>query len=371
MDDVLSAVRSCLSRHIFFNNQPFIAAVSGGADSMAMLSALTGLREELKLNFCCVHIQHNLRGEEGIADEEYVKKFCKKNNVEFNVEIIPKGVIEKDAKILGCGIEAAARTRRFALLQNAAMGFAARLWAASGSAENRVEKCAAHILIAHTKDDALEHILIRVLRGAGPAGLAALPECRALNEQCNILRPLLSLSRENIISFLAQKKIEYRVDSTNSNDVFLRNKIRTNLIPVLNKNFLGWQTALLELSRTQSLVAGELHSRAASFLKDNAEYSGGSVRVKNFFDQSAILREEIIFEAIDSIAAIDAIAATGEVSAPKKNKSIAARRAVVRDFCKGTKRVVCLGGALLTKKKTSVIISVTNAAHRLFVKKLA
>jgi tRNA(Ile)-lysidine synthase len=306
------------------NELIFLIAVSGGPDSMALLYAFISLRNELKLNFCCAHIQHNLRGEESLADEAFVEEFCKKNNVLYYAGIIPSGEINRTAHSLGCGIEAAARMYRFSFLQKKAL-----------------EIGASYILTAHTKDDAIEHLLIRVLRGSGPAGLSVLTMRKG-----NILRPLLEIRRKEIIDYLEKNQINYRLDSSNSSEVYLRNKIRLRLIPLLNKNFCGWDSALFELGQTQSLIAEDLQIRAKLFLTNNSTQNEKAIFINKFFEQSKILREEIIFEAVDKLNKGNSFA---------KNP----RRIVVRDFCNGKKRCVMLAGIMLTKKRDMVLVEKT------------
>ncbi|MDR0568401.1 MAG: tRNA lysidine(34) synthetase TilS [Spirochaetaceae bacterium] len=254
-----------------------LAAVSGGADSTAMLSALahTG-RYALR----CLHVDHGIRDEaERQGDARAVADLCGSLGVPCRVIAIPPGKVAETAETEGIGIEAAARLfRREAWNQEARRVGAER------------------ILVAHTRDDLLETALMRILRGAGPAGLAALPKSRGL-----ILRPLLSLSRSDVLAYLKAKNIPYRTDSTNEDIRYLRNRIRRKLVPYLDEFFPYWRKPVLAMAETQRLTADFLESevqrrvvweRTGAFLGTSAE---------NFFSQPEIIREESLFRAADII----------------------------------------------------------------------
>jgi tRNA(Ile)-lysidine synthase len=204
---------------------------------MAMLAALCAVISKDRI--FCLHVEHGLRpAQESQGDAEHVRNFCEKNGINCRVESVAPGRIEAFARSRGTGIEAAARHFRRKLL----FRHAVRLDRESGGKTR--------ILTAHTKDDALELSLMRVLRGAGPAGLAAMPVSRG-----RILRPMLDISRADVIMYLTEKKILWREDSTNTDEKFLRNRIRGRLIPFLNESFPEWKNGLCALAATQSLIA--------------------------------------------------------------------------------------------------------------------
>ena len=281
-----------------------LAAVSGGADSMAMLASLCALRPE---RLFCLHVDHSLRPAESAADAEFVAGFCKEQGVRCNVAVIPPGKIARFAKRKGTGIEAAARFfRRRAFFREAA-----RL------GENVL------ILTAHTKDDLLETALMRVLRGSGPAGLAILPVKKG-----RMLRPLLSVTRADVVEYLEAKNIPWREDSTNTDEKLLRNRIRRRLIPLLNESFPSWKAALCGMAETQSLAASFLAGEAQRRVIWEAARSSGkthpslSTDADNFFAQPQIIREEAVFQGIDKLPA-------------GREGCAAVKRSVVRRFCAG------------------------------------
>ncbi|MDR2618867.1 MAG: tRNA lysidine(34) synthetase TilS [Treponema sp.] len=259
-----------------------LAAVSGGADSTAMLAALAALRDRKgTFSLSCIHVEHGLRpAEESCGDARAVEALCEKLAVPCKVVSVQPGRIARTAAGQGLGIEAAARF------------FRRRIWNLEA---RRIG--AAKVLTAHTQDDLLETILMRILRGAGPGGLASMPRERGL-----VLRPLLELSRAEVLAYLNEKDLSFRTDSTNRDIRFLRNRVRHCLIPCLDDYFPSWRASLLALGKTQALVAAFLSAEARRRLP--WEESGGTLSLKTgaFLQEPGLIREEAIFEAADRLA---------------------------------------------------------------------
>ncbi|MDR3020321.1 MAG: tRNA lysidine(34) synthetase TilS, partial [Treponema sp.] len=252
----------------------FLAAVSGGADSMAMLAALCASFSKERL--FCLHVDHGLRSqEETSGDAALVRDFCERHGVRFGIEAIPPGKIEAFARRKKTGIEAAARYYRHRAFSREA----ARLGG------NTL------ILIAHTKDDMLETALMRVLRGAGSAGLAAMP-----SKKGRIVRPLLSMSRSDVISYLKEKNISWRDDSTNADDIFLRNKIRNRLIPLLDEHFPTWKKGVKNMAETQSLAAALISAQAQDSVIWECQGNTLVTCSNSFFALPQIVREEALYQ---------------------------------------------------------------------------
>ncbi len=194
-----------------------LVAVSGGPDSVCLLLALYSLGKELGVKVLCAHLNHQLRGAESNKDEAYVIKLSDKLNIPILVESRDVEVFAKKNKF---SIEQAARELRYDFLLGAAK-----------------EVGANKIATGHTRDDQAETVLMRLLRGAGLKGLRAIPPVRKLSSNVHIIRPLIDVSKKEITSFLRRRNIKSRLDSTNKKDIFLRNKIRHNLIPYLEKHY--------------------------------------------------------------------------------------------------------------------------------------
>ena len=301
----------------------FLAAVSGGADSAAMLCVLYEIIPQERL--FCLHVDHNLR-KDSVLDAEFVRDFCGRRGISFILKTIAPGKIESFSRRRGTGIEAAARHfRRRALLKEA-----------SRLGDNAL------ILTAHTKDDALELSLMRILRGAGPSGLSAMPARKG-----KFIRPLLSISHAEVISYLNEKKIQWREDSSNTDEKFLRNKIRRRLVPLLNDSFPLWDRGLSAMAETQSLVSGFINDEASSRVEWERE-AGKRVfftNAENFFFQPQIIKEEALFQGINRYLE----------SFRKNYHSVSIRRSLIRRFCDGSVNTADLAVVTSQRKKRRLL----------------
>lgn len=176
-----------------------ICAVSGGADSVAMLFALYLLREKLGITLEAAHFNHNLRGEESLRDETFVRELCARYEIPLHVA---SGEIRSGKK----GLEAAARDARYAFL----------------------ESLPGKIATAHTADDNAETILMHLVRGTGLKGLGGIAPQRG-----KLIRPMLGITRREVEDFLAEWHLPHVEDSTNETDAFLRNRLRHHVMPLL------------------------------------------------------------------------------------------------------------------------------------------
>ncbi|PIE98974.1 MAG: tRNA lysidine(34) synthetase TilS [Treponema sp.] len=198
-----------------------LLAVSGGADSVAMLCSLFELNSKLSCNFSVVTVNHHIRSvEENLHDVNFVVELCNKLDVPCYVEDI-KGISEY-SKQNKCGIEAAARDLRYECFERIANNIGAEF-----------------IATAHTQDDFYETVLMRVFQGGTGKSLLGIPARRG-----KYIRPLLNVSRHEIISYLKSRNIEYCNDSTNSLPDYLRNRIRLFLIPALEETFPNWKSGI-------------------------------------------------------------------------------------------------------------------------------
>jgi len=300
---------------------------------MAMITALSVLIPSRRL--FCLHVNHGLRSEEECRlDGELVGDFCKKRGISCRIETIPHGKIASLARRKKTGIEAAARFfRRKALIKEA------KHIACKDSLEKDV-----FILTAHTKDDMLETVLMRLLRGAGPAGLAAMPVRKG-----KFLRPLLSMNRADIIGYLKEKNVSWREDSTNTDEQFLRNKIRRNLVPLLDELFPDWKKGVAAAAQTQSLAAEFFNRKARKRIKWEKQTGDIVTGEENFFAQSEIIREEGLFQGIDTLCA--------GASLRGESPSHSIKRSVIRRFCDGSAKASDLGPIKVRRRDGKVTLS--------------
>ena len=187
-----------------------LACVSGGADSMCLLEVFRRISTQRGFSLAVAHFNHKLRGEESDRDEKFVRDYCEKFALAYYTQ---SGDVCSFAKQNGLSIETAARDMRYDFFHNLADTLAA-------------EK----IATAHNADDNTETILINLARGAGTKGISGIPPIRG-----KIIRPMLTITRDEIIAFLSDHGISYVEDSTNSDDVYTRNKIRHHVIPILKE----------------------------------------------------------------------------------------------------------------------------------------
>jgi tRNA(Ile)-lysidine synthase len=269
-----------------------LAAVSGGADSTAMLAALSRLRERGHFSLRAAHVEHGIRpAGESRGDARAVLSLCAGLGLPCRVLGIRPGKIAEEGRRRGIGTEAAARHFRYrALIREA-------LCQGAGA-----------IVTAHTADDNLELCLMRILRGSGPEGLGRMPLSRSITAGKNggslfILRPLLGLYRKDVESYLESLGLSWRVDATNSDERFLRNKIRGKLVPLLDKEFSGWRRGLEALGDTQGLAAVFIREEARRLAWEWQAGAGGKNELrsggKGFFDLPLIIREEALFRGLN------------------------------------------------------------------------
>ncbi|MDR2484855.1 MAG: tRNA lysidine(34) synthetase TilS [Treponema sp.] len=302
----------------------FLAAVSGGADSTALLTALAAIRAERGYRVHCLHVDHGIRSaEESRGDALAVKNLCASLRVPCRIISIPPGKIAETAKAGNLGIEGAARVFRH------------QAW-------NRESRriSAARILVAHTKDDLLETVLMRFLRGSGSVGLAALPK-----ERGQILRPLLALNRSDVLEYLKIKGVSFRTDSTNEDIRYLRNRIRHKLVPCLDTLFPYWKKTVLALAETQRLTAEFLTAEVRQRILWEENRRGGASLCTSealFFSQPQLIREEAIFQAADRVAVSGNAKRTARFDPdsimPDRKKTVppVPRRETIRLFAEGS-----------------------------------
>ncbi len=178
-----------------------ICAVSGGADSMALLWAMYLLKDKLKISLAAAHFNHHLRGEESDRDEAYVTDFCKGYNIPLYKG---EGTVLPGKK----GLEAAAREARYAFL----------------------DSLPGKIATAHTADDNAETLLMHLIRGTGLKGLGGISPVLGSR-----IRPMLTVTRDEVLAFLESYHISFVEDSSNGEDAFLRNRLRHSVMPLLKE----------------------------------------------------------------------------------------------------------------------------------------
>ena len=189
-----------------------VLGVSGGADSICLLHILSCIQKALEIRLFVVHINHGIRGEEAKRDEDFVRDFCKRLNVEFFAFHYDIKKMAREQKI---SEEEAGRKARYSTFDTVAK----KIIQKEGVDAQNVK-----IAIAHNKDDNAETILHNLSRGSGISGLKGI-----LAQNGNIIRPLLCFSRQEIEEYLSKNNIEYMTDSTNLENEYTRNILRNEV----------------------------------------------------------------------------------------------------------------------------------------------
>ncbi len=231
-------------------------AVSGGADSVALLCLLLELRAELGIVLSVAHVNHKLRGHESDEDERFVTKVARQHGLDFHL---------LEARVDGgdsSGIEAAARELRYGFFRQLAR-------------EGRISK----IATGHTLDDQAETVLLRIFRGTGIRGLAGIHPRIVFEEHGRVLgevvRPLLGFRRARLLEFLRERGLSWREDSSNRDLAFLRNRVRHRLLPLIGEEFgdaaIEHMGELAEIARAEEEHWQRGHPEIAARLPSAAE----------------------------------------------------------------------------------------------------
>lgn len=178
-----------------------VCAVSGGADSVALLFGMYLLREKFGFSLAAAHFNHQLRGEESSRDEAFVRTLCDRYDIPLSVGTAPVKAGKK-------GLEAAAREARYAFF----------------------DTLPGKIATAHTANDNAETVLLHLVRGTGLKGLGGIAPING-----RVIRPMLSVTRQEVLAFLQEYCLQYVADSSNDTDQFLRNRLRHHVMPLLEQ----------------------------------------------------------------------------------------------------------------------------------------
>ena len=243
-----------------------LCAVSGGADSVAMLHVLYRLRDKMDFTLAAAHYNHNLRGAESDRDQRFVEQFvrlCCGKHRRSDGMILPavplytgSGDVAGQARLRGAGIEETARDMRYAFLRRAAREAGADL-----------------IATAHTASDNVETILFHLARGSGLRGLGGI-----LPKREGIIRPLLTATRQEVEAYLFRLSLPHMEDSSNQNDDYARNRIRHQILPVLEEISPGFPARMADtaalLRADEACLTG-----LARELADRAVPRGGGLAI--------------------------------------------------------------------------------------------
>lgn len=218
-------LETIINRKLINYGEGVVVGVSGGYDSICLLHILYSVSSELGIKLYPVHVNHMLRGDEALRDENFVRSFCSSLGLGLHVRKVDISKKAQDEKI---SLEEAGRNARYQEFNDIAYQYSA-----------------AKIAVAHSRNDQAETILMRIFRGTGPEGLKGMEYKRD-----NIIRPLLDIDRVQIEQYVNEREIKAVTDSSNLHTDYFRNRIRLNVFPAINSAFGADVTEnLLRLSK--------------------------------------------------------------------------------------------------------------------------
>ena len=202
-------VRTIRSRNLAEPGQHLLVAVSGGSDSVALLSLLHRLRSPWRLTLTAVHYKYGLRGSESESDQEFVRALCREIEVPLHTKRL-----DVQSSPRRTSVQEAARDLRYGAM-----------------AEMAEQVKADRVALGHTADDQAETVLLWLLRGSGLSGLSGMPAMR----EGRFIRPLYDTRRSELLSYLHETGLSFREDSSNAKPLYLRNRIRREILPTLQR----------------------------------------------------------------------------------------------------------------------------------------
>lgn len=272
------AVLSTIQKYNLINaNDKIVLGVSGGPDSLFMLDILNKLKEKLQFELVVAHINHMIR-KEAWEEERFVKEFCQKINVEFYSKRIE---VEKYANNNKIGLEEAGRKIRYEFFDEVA----------KVTNSNK-------IAIAHNKNDKVETIIMNLLRGSGVTGLQGIQPIK----EDKIIRPIIEIERKDIEKYCKENNLEPRIDISNFDNTYTRNKIRNVVIPYIkeefNPNFIETVTRLSEvITEENKFLNNVTEQKYRSILIKRGE-NEIVLDLKKFNSEEIVIKNRLILHAI-------------------------------------------------------------------------
>ena len=255
-------------------HEPILVAVSGGADSTALLDALARWKksEHLPTSLFAAHLNHQLRGPESDADETFVRAITRQLKVPI---FIARENVAACAASEKKNLEATARRLRYEFLQRTAAQCQARV-----------------IVTAHTRDDQVETILMRLLRGTSAAGLHGIHTQIELQPELRLVRPMLEIMRAEVLAHCERYQLQFRHDSSNESPDFTRNRVRHELLPLLQSFNPDFGAALLRTAAQLRADDEYLQIEAARWVDELAEEQ--TLNFKLLLNLSEALRRRVL-----------------------------------------------------------------------------
>ncbi len=269
----------CIDRGLLKENMGIVAGLSGGADSVFLLEALRELQNQFRLRICAVHVNHGIRGEEAARDELFSERYAEGMGIPFRKFM---GDVPMMAAEWHMSVEEAGREFRYRCLEDV-----------------RQELGYDVIAVAHHRDDQAETILLHMLRGSGLRGMGGM-----LPRRDRIIRPLLCVGKEEILEALAERGIGFCQDSTNEEIRYRRNKIRWEVLPLLQEVQEGAAEHLARLGEEMQEVAAYLEGQAEACCQELVREEKGCLKVEAdaFLPIPNVLQREVAMRLLARMA---------------------------------------------------------------------
>ncbi len=293
--ELIPQVRQTIATHHLFGPQArLVVGVSGGPDSIALLHILTRLRSFSDLTLHLAHLDHGLRPDSH-EDATFVQELAARWHLPSTIE---RREVKRLCAQQGWSLEDGARRLRYQFFLEVAR-----------------RHNATHVALAHTADDQAETVLMRLVRGTGLLGLGAIPIRRLLDTSAMstgrgettiwLVRPLLETWRRELLAYLRDQKLSYKEDTTNADTRFVRNRIRHELLPLLereyNPNIKGTLTQLAEQSRSDYAYLQASAGRQWKRIARSPSKSQVSITVPRFIRQPKALQRQLVRCAIQRV----------------------------------------------------------------------
>lgn len=274
-EKVTADVREAVLRYgLAKKGDHIVCGLSGGPDSVCLFFALYQLREELGITVSAVHVNHQLRPGAAEEEQQYVETLCERLGVRCRSVVFDCAAL---AERLGITGEEAGRKKRYEAFDEEAEGLMRTL----GKPKEQVR-----IAVAHNAEDQAETLLFRMIRGTGTDGLAGIERMRKSEKGFQIIRPILGIRRKAIEEYCREKELCPRIDKTNLEAVYTRNKIRLELLPYLAQNL---NENIVEALLRLAVTAGE----DREYLRQQTEEAFHSVRISAAEDRIELCGERV------------------------------------------------------------------------------
>ena len=250
-----------------------VVGVSGGPDSMALLHLLIRLKKALDIEIICAHVNHNTGRKGQAEDQDFVEKYCRKNNI-----IVKSNVIEDYGDD---NFHNEARSKRYNYFGKLVKEYNSK-----------------YLLTAHHGDDLIETILMRLVRGSTLRGYSGFSKIVDFVDY-KVVRPLINVTKEEIIAYNKKNKIPYAMDESNLKDVYTRNRYRKYILPVLKKEDSKVHDKFYKFSRTLLEYNEYIDKQVKS--KINRIYPNNVVNIEKFLEEEKVIQMKIIYYILEHI----------------------------------------------------------------------